>query len=139
MQESAASTQYCPDGSPKPPDRGCSDNNPGNPNAPPDKPDKPDKPKKNKKPKYKVKKRPTTGCVNRAFHARITVRNKPSRRKTHVYKNGKLVKSSGKKTFRVRIPAGDLKPGRHRIKLRVRGADGKWYRKTVRFRVCQRD
>jgi hypothetical protein len=124
------SNPTCPDGTPKPPDRGCSDNNPGNPNSPPE--------KHHKKPKYKVKTHPRTGCVNNGFRAQVTVLHKPKGKKTFVYLHGRLVKASSRKNFTVRIPAAGLKPGRHRVKMRVRGADGKWYRRTMSFNVCKK-
>jgi hypothetical protein len=134
--QSAASTQYCPDGTPKPPSGDCSGHggNGGNPPGPGEKPGK--KPKKHKKPKFHVHKNPKRGCYSGRIGFRIGVANLPKRHKTRVYRDGRLVTMSGRKAFKVHFNTARLRRGMHTLTLRVRGSDGKWYTQTVRFRRC---
>jgi hypothetical protein len=133
--QSAAATQYCPDGKPKPPSGDCSGNNGGgNPGAPGEKPGK--KPKKHKKPKFYVHRHPKRACYSGNIAIRIGVSNMPAGGKTLVYRDGRRIKVSSSKTFKLRFSVAGMKRGVHTLKLRIRGSDGKWYTRTVSFRRC---
>jgi hypothetical protein len=133
--QSAASTQYCPDGTPKPPSGDCSGHGGnGNGNGPPEKPGK--KPKKHKKPKFHVHKHPRRSCYSGNIGFRIGVANLPKGHKTRVYRDGRLVTMSGRKAFKVHFSTARMHRGLHTLTLRLRGSDGKWYTQTVRFRRC---
>jgi hypothetical protein len=132
-RQSAAASQYCPDGTPKPPSGDCSGHG-GNPGGPPEKP--PKKPKKHKKPKFRVHAHPAKACYRGRIALRISVSNKPKGRKVSVYRDGRRIRVTSKRAFKVRFNVAHLKPGKHTLKLRVRGSDGKWYSRTVRFRRC---
>jgi hypothetical protein len=123
--QSAASTQYCPDGTPKPPSGDCSGHG-----------GKPPKHKKHKKPKFHVHKPPGHGCYSGAIAFRIGVSNKPGSHRTFVYRDGRLIKVSRKNAFKLHFNVQGLRSGMHTLKLRVRGSDGKWYTQKVHFRRC---
>jgi hypothetical protein len=131
-KESAASTQYCPDGTPKPPSGDCSGHG-GNPGGPPE--HKPPK-HKHKKPKFHVHRHPRHGCYRGNIAFRIGVENLPKRHKTRVYRDGRFVTMSGKKSFKVRFDTSRMRSGLHTLTLRLRGSDGKWYTWHTRFRHC---
>jgi hypothetical protein len=132
---SAAADQYCPDGTPKPPSGDCTGHgNGGNPGGPPEKPGK--KPKKHKKPKFRVHRAPKQGCVARTLAFRVSVSNRPKGQKISVYRDGHRIKTTSKRTFKVRFNVSKLRRGAHTLKLRLRGSDGKMYTRTVHFRRC---
>jgi hypothetical protein len=130
-KESAASTQYCPDGTPKPPSGDCSGHG-GNPGGPPE--HKP--PKHHKHPKFHVHRHPRHGCYRGNIAFRIGIENLPKRHKTRVYRDGRFVTMSGKKSFKVRFDTSRMRSGLHTLTLRLRGSDGKWYTWHTRFRHC---
>jgi hypothetical protein len=133
--QSASSTQYCPDGTPKPPSGDCSGHGGnGNPGGPPE--HKPPHHKKHKKPKFHVHRNPHRSCYSGNIGFRIGVANLPKRHKTRVYRDGQFVTMSGKKAFKVHFNAARLRRGMHTLTLRLRGSDGKWYTHTTRFRRC---
>jgi E-set like domain len=131
-QSSAASTEYCPDGTPKPPSGECPGKN-GHPGGPPE---KPGKHKKHKKPKFKVRPHGARKCWSRSYVASIGVANKPAKGRVSIYRDGHKISSTARRSFTVRINLRHLKPGVHKITLRVRGADGKIYKRTIHFRSC---
>jgi len=121
---SSSKAQYCPPNSPgagQP--QGGPNNNCGHP-------------KKKKKPKWHTRRSPRKGCVRRTFVLKIGVANKPSRNRVFVRFDGRRLKSSRKSGFKVRINARRLHRGLHTLTFRVRGSDGKLYKKTIRFKRC---
>jgi hypothetical protein len=135
---SASATQYCPDGTPKPPNGDCSGHGGkpeggGNPGGPPE---KPGKHKKHRKPKIHVHKHPKRGCYSGNVAFRISVGNKPKTRTTRVYRDGRMLTATRSQAFKVRFDASRLSRGVHTLRVRVRGSDGKMYTRTVRFRRC---
>jgi hypothetical protein len=127
--------ETCPDGSPKPPPGNCGKNNPPGQGEKPPKDPKTKKPKA-KKPKFRVHKHPRQGCVSRTFVARISISNKPKGRRVTVLRDGRKIKSTKSRAFKVRFDVSGLSRGAHVIKLKVRGADGKVATRTVRFNRC---
>jgi hypothetical protein len=122
---SSSKAQYCPPNSPgagQP--QGGPNNNCGHPK------------KKKKKPKWHTRRSPRKGCVRRTFVLKIGVANKPSRNRVFVRFDGRRLKSSRKSGFKVRINARRLHRGLHTLTFRVRGSDGKLYKKTIRFKRC---
>jgi hypothetical protein len=133
----------CPNGDPKPPDGNCGNPPDKCPNGNPKPPDgncgkKPGSQgeKKGKKARFHVKRTSAKRCYTRKFKLRVSVANKGKGRKVHVYKDGRRVRSTGKKKFTVTWKVGRLSPGVHKLKLRVKGSDGKWRTRTVKFRRC---
>ena len=121
--------ENCPNGNPKPPDGNCG-NNPGGP------PENPGKGHKKKRAKFHVKRKPARSCYSRTFKLRVGVMNKGKGRKTRVYRDGHKVKTTGRKRFTVRLNVRNLEPGVHKVKLRVKGKDGKTRTRTIKFRRC---
>jgi hypothetical protein len=119
----------CPNGNPKPPDGNCGN---GNPNGPPENPGK----GKGKGAKFHVKRKPVKRCYRHRFALHVKVTNKGKGKKTFVYRDGHRVKSSRRKSFTVILRVGRLSPGVHKLKLRVKGADGKTHTRTIKFRRC---
>jgi hypothetical protein len=131
---SAAATQYCPDGSPKPASGDCGKVGGGGTAGGGG--EKPGKKHKHKKPKFRVHRHPRTGCIARTFAARVSVSNKPSGRKTFVYRDGRMVLSTSRRSFKVHFDVSGMSRGSHTVRLRVRGADGKWVTRRISFRRC---
>lgn len=121
--------ENCPNGQPKPPSGNC-----GNPQGPPE--TKPPKGKKKKKARFHVKRKPAKKCYSDKFAMQVRVVNRGKGRKTTVYRDGKKVKSTGRSKFTVSFDVKKLKPGVHKLKLRVKGADGTWRTRTIKFRRC---
>ena len=130
--------ETCPDGSPKPPPGNC-----GHPphsssetHRPPGHASNGSTPNSSKKPKWHVHRHPRAGCVSRTLAARIVVSNKPARGVITVLRDGRKVGASRLSVFKIHIDVRRLSRGAHTLKLRVRGADGKLYTRTIRFRRC---
>jgi hypothetical protein len=121
--------ETCPNGNPKPPGGNCGNGNPRG---------EPEKPNKKRRARFRVKRKPPKRCYSDRFVMRVLVINKKKGAKTRVSRDGKRVKikRSGKKRFYVRFNVRKLKPGVHKLKLRVRGRDGKMRTRTVKFRRC---
>ena len=128
--------ETCPNGSPKPPPGNCGNpphatsEGPKHPNSPSGSAPKP------KKPKWYVHSNPKTGCVSRTFGARIALSNKPSGRSVTVLRDGQKLTTTKASVFKVHVNVRRLSRGVHTLTLRVRGADGKVYTRTIRFRRC---
>jgi hypothetical protein len=136
----------CPNGQPKPPPGNCGvgvgvglpgggGNGNGNPQGPPEG-TKPPPGKKAKRARFHVKRRPAKRCYGKRFTLRVGVVNRGKGGRTDVYRDGRRVKRTGRNRFTVSIDVRKLKPGAHTVKLRTKGADGKWRTRTVRFRRC---
>jgi hypothetical protein len=138
--ESASSVQYCPDGTPKPPNGDCSghggNNGGGNPGGPGEHPKPPHKHKHHKKPRFHVHRNPHRSCYSGNIGFRIGVANLPKRHKTRVYRDGHFVTMSGKSAFKVHFNTRHMSRGMHTLTLRLRGSDGKWYTYSTSFRHC---
>jgi hypothetical protein len=122
--QSAAKTQYCPNGKPKPPKGNCGHKPPKH---------------HHKKPKYKVHRRPSHRCYRgHGFKYQVSVANVPKGRRVYVYRDGHRIKRTKKHKFTVWIHPKHQRAGRHKVTFRVRGSDGKVHKKTVHYRVCKR-
>jgi uncharacterized repeat protein (TIGR01451 family) len=77
-----------------------------------------------------------SGCSRVAFTARVSIRDRSRLRRVVVTVDGRTVKRTRSKSFRIRIPADDMRAGRHR--LRVVATDAAGNRRTVSraFRRC---
>jgi hypothetical protein len=134
----------CPNGDPKPPNGNCGNPPEKCPNGEPKPPSgncgkgpkTPHSGGEGKKAKVRVHKHPRKGCISRTFSARISVSNRAKGRKTFVFRDGRRIKSSRKRAFKVRFDVRRLSPGVHKVKIRVRGQDGRMVTKVVRFRRC---
>ena len=118
----------CPNGQPKPPNGNC-----GNPQGPPENP--PGKGKK-KKARFHVKRKPAKRCYSNKFVMQVRVVNRAKGGKTTVKRDGRKIKTTGRNKFTIRVNVRKLKPGVHKIKLRVKGKDGKFRTRTIKFRRC---
>jgi hypothetical protein len=116
----------CPNGQPKPPGGNCG-NNPGGP---------PEKPGKKHGARFHVKRKPAKHCYANKFTLNVKVANAGKGRKVHVYRDGHKVRSTGKRKFTIKLNVRKLKPGVHKLRLKVKGADGKWRTRTIKFRRC---
>lgn len=76
------------------------------------------------------------GCTRTAFTARVTIRDRSRLRRVVVTVDGRTIKRTRSKSFRIRIPANDMRAGRHR--LRVVATDVRGNRRVVSraFRRC---
>lgn len=83
-----------------------------------------------------VRKIPKLACYDGKFKLRVRVFYAPKARKVRVYLDGQRIKKTKHKRFKVRLDATNMKPGIHRVRITVRGADGKLYKKRIRFRRC---
>ena len=75
-------------------------------------------------------------CVSRSFRARVTVVSDTSLRRATVSLDGRRLRTTAAGTFRVRVPADRLRPGRHRLTVVAEDAAGNRTRQTFEFRVC---
>lgn len=116
--------EKCPNGNPKPPDGNCGKK----PNGPGE--------GKGKKARFHVKRKPARRCYSNKFKLQIRTVNKGKGRKVHVYRDGRKVKTSSKSKFTLTVNVRKLKPGVHTVKLRVKGSDGKWRTRKIKFRRC---
>jgi hypothetical protein len=114
---SAAKTQYCKDGAGLQPGQKC-------------------KPKKHKKPRFRVRRNPQRGCANSTFVVNVRVYDKPTARSTFIYRDGHGLGRTTRTRFTLRFDVSRMGRGTHTIKLRVRGSNGGWVTRTVRFRRC---
>lgn len=75
-------------------------------------------------------------CARRAFTARVRIRDRSALKLVQVRLDGRLMFTTRRKRFGVRIHARSLRPGRHRLSVIARDAAGNRARKTVRFWRC---
>jgi hypothetical protein len=115
----------CPNGQPKPPSGNCGNGNPG---GPPE--------KKKKKPKFTIHRHPNRSCYRGNISFRIGVTNRPRSHRTFVYRDGKLLKTSRSKAFKLHFNTSRLRRGNHTLKVMTRGSDGKFTTRTFHFRRC---
>jgi hypothetical protein len=79
---------------------------------------------------------PAQGCVPGALSLRISVRKEGLRRAV-AFLDGRKVLSSKKHAFTIKVPAGQLKPGRHKLRIvRFYGSKTK-VKKSFSFSVCR--
>jgi hypothetical protein len=62
----------------------------------------------------------------------------PANGRSRAYVDGKKVKTTGKDKFRVRVNPRRMSPGKHRLVIKTRDAEGKMVKKVVTFLVCPR-
>ena len=140
----------CPNGQPKPPSGNCGNGNGGN-GGPPEKcPNGNPKPpggncgktssgpaeKEAKAARFRVRRKAAKHCYSRRFTLAVSVANAGTGRKVQILRDGHRIKATGRRKFNVSVNVRRLKPGVHRLQLRVKGADGKWRTRTVKFRRC---
>jgi hypothetical protein len=77
-------------------------------------------------------------CTRRAFVVRVRIRDASRLRVARVRLDGRVVARTTRKRFRVRIPAGRLKSGSHRIRVTATDRSGNRRTRTVRFSRCAR-
>jgi hypothetical protein len=92
--------------------------------------------KPKKPPKIHTHQRHRGRCYAKTFTMNVDVSNKPKGHVTRVYRDGHRIRSTRRNHFSVRTDVRALSPGVHRMKVRVRDADGHWVTRTVRFRRC---
>lgn len=78
----------------------------------------------------------SSGCVRTAFTARFRIRDASSLRRASVYLDGKRIARTTRKTFRVRVNAGRLRAGRHRLRVVATDRSGNRRTMTKRFARC---
>jgi hypothetical protein len=76
------------------------------------------------------------GCASDGFRLRVRIRDRSSLRRAGVRLDGRLVRTTGRKRFRLKVPVRGLAEGRHRIAVAARDERGNRARKSVRFRRC---
>jgi hypothetical protein len=89
-------------------------------------------------PRIRVTGVPRRRCVARAFSARVRVADASPLRRVRVRLDGRLLRRTRATRFEVRVRAGRLRAGRHRLSVVARDAVGNRARRTVRFRRCSR-
>jgi sugar lactone lactonase YvrE len=78
---------------------------------------------------------PGKRCVHKRFAVRISVGG-ASLRTVRVYRDGRLLKRSTHRRFRVNVDAGSLPPGRHTLRIDATALNGRHTIRRARFRVC---
>src|SRR3954447_8881374 len=116
--------ETCPNGQPKPPPGNCGNTAGGPPE------------KKKKRARFHVKRKPARHCYSNKFTLDVRVVNMGQGRRVAVYHDRRKVKTTGRKHFMLELNVQNLKPGVHKLKLRVTGSDGKTRTRTVTFRRC---
>lgn len=136
---SSSHQQYCPPSSPQAgqPQGGPGTNcGRGTPGGPPEKPPPKKPPKKPKGAQVTVHQHPSHGCARHSFRATIALANVQRGSRARVYRDGHLVATSSRRSFTVSIDLRRVRRGTHVVTLRVRGADGRWVTRRLRFRRC---
>jgi DNA-binding beta-propeller fold protein YncE len=77
-------------------------------------------------------------CGNRGFRARVIIRDQSALRSARVMVRDRRLRSTRRKTFRVRVPVRSLRTGRHRLRVAAVDEAGNRGRRVVRFRRCVR-
>jgi hypothetical protein len=75
-------------------------------------------------------------CRHRVFRARIQVFDQSPLRSAAARAPGRSRKTKSKE-FRIRVPLKDLRPGRHRLRVRAVDTAGNAARRVIRFRRCR--
>jgi hypothetical protein len=76
------------------------------------------------------------GCRHRRLRARIRVFDQSPLRYAAARAPGRSRKTQ-RKRFRLTVPVEQLRPGRHRIRVRAKDTAGNFSRKVVSFRRCR--
>jgi hypothetical protein len=76
-------------------------------------------------------------CRHRHFRARIQVFDQSALRSVRARAPGRSRRTK-RKEFRIRVPLNDLRPGRHRLRVRAVDSAGNAARRVIRFRRCRR-
>jgi hypothetical protein len=82
--------------------------------------------------------RASRSCAARRLRFRVRVGSAEPLRAAQVVVDGKLVRSSRRGRFRLRLPARRLRPGRHRISVLAIDSAGRRASESSRFRRCRR-
>jgi hypothetical protein len=77
------------------------------------------------------------GCAPRSFRARVRVRDDSRLRRVRVSLDGRRVRTTKRRSFRVRVHAARLRPGRHRLAVVAADVAGNRAGKGVSFRRCR--
>jgi hypothetical protein len=75
-------------------------------------------------------------CRHRRLRARIRIFDQSPLRYAAARAPGRSLKTQ-RKRFRLTVPVKQLRPGRHRIRVRAKDTAGNFARKVVRFRRCR--
>ena len=75
-------------------------------------------------------------CAARDFRVRIRSDSTSQPQRVTVSLDGRRIRTTRSGSFRVRVPAGRLRPGRHRLTVVATDAAGLRTRRTFEFRVC---
>jgi hypothetical protein len=79
----------------------------------------------------RIRLRARKGCARRARRVAVRVHDRSGLRRVAAYVDGRLVRSTRRAAFRVRV-----RRGRHRLTVLARDGVGNRARRTLRFRVC---
>ena len=77
-------------------------------------------------------------CVRSGFVVRVRIRDASRLRSARVRLDGRVVARTTRKRFRVRIPAGRMASGQHRIRVTATDRAGNRRTRAVRFTRCAR-
>ena len=77
-----------------------------------------------------------SGCTRAAFSARVTIRDRSALRRVVVTVDGRTVKRTKSKQFRVSVPANSMRAGRHTLRVLVVDARGNRTVVNRGFRRC---
>lgn len=75
-------------------------------------------------------------CTSGPFRAHVRIVDASRLRKARVRLDKRLIATSVQKRFGVRIPAGDLRPGRHAFSVTASDTAGNWSKRKFRFHRC---
>ena len=89
-----------------------------------------------KKPTVAVGGVQASGCTRAAFSARVTIRDRSALRRVVVTVDGRTVKRTKAKQFRITIPANNMRAGRHRLRVLAVDARGNRTVVSAAFRRC---
>jgi hypothetical protein len=77
-----------------------------------------------------------SGCARSTFRARIRISDASSLRRVKVTRDGRTVRTTRRKRFSVRVRAGRLPQGAHRLRVAARDSAGNLGLRSVRFFRC---
>ncbi|MDX6671889.1 MAG: hypothetical protein QOI91_2252 [Solirubrobacteraceae bacterium] len=77
-------------------------------------------------------------CRRASFSVRVRVREQSTLRFAEVRLDSRRLRRTRSKSFTVRVPVPQLRPGVHRLRLRATDASGNQSRRTLTFRRCAR-
>ena len=75
-------------------------------------------------------------CTSRGFRVRVRIASADSRHEATVFLDGRRVAKTQRTSFKLRVPARQLRKGRHRVTVLARDVAGNRTRRSFRFRRC---